>query len=68
MVARVSIFEAQTPLSRTAAAAAADLIRQAIIDGRVPPGHRLKEEELAQQLGISRTGEQKSHFSVHLNK
>jgi DNA-binding GntR family transcriptional regulator len=55
MVARVSIFEAQTPLSRTAAAAAADLIRQAIIDGRVPPGHRLKEEELAQQLGISRT-------------
>jgi DNA-binding GntR family transcriptional regulator len=55
MVARVSIFEAQTPLSRTAAAAAADLIRQAIVDGRVPPGHRLKEEELAQQLGISRT-------------
>jgi DNA-binding GntR family transcriptional regulator len=51
----MSIFEAQTPLSRTAAAAAADLIRQAIIDGRVPPGHRLKEEELAQQLGISRT-------------
>jgi DNA-binding GntR family transcriptional regulator len=55
MVAPVSIFEAQTPLSRTAAAAAADLIRQAIVDGRVPPGHRLKEEELAQQLGISRT-------------
>ena len=44
-----------TIATTTAAAAAADLIRQAIIDGRVPPGHRLKEEELAQQLGISRT-------------
>lgn len=55
MVARVSIFEAHAPLARTAAAAAADLIRQAIVDGRVAPGHRLKEEELAQQLGISRT-------------
>lgn len=35
--------------------AAADLIRQAIVEGRVLPGQRLKEEELAQQLGISRT-------------
>jgi DNA-binding GntR family transcriptional regulator len=31
------------------------VIRQAILDGRLPPGRRLKEEELAQELGISRT-------------
>ena len=50
-----AIFEGQAPLARTASAAAADLIRQAVVDGRVAPGQRLKEEELAQQLGISRT-------------
>ena len=51
----MGIFGAHTPLGRNASAGAADLIRQAIIDGRVMPGQRLKEEELAQQLGISRT-------------
>ena len=51
----VAIFEGQASLARTASAAAADLIREAIVDGRVVPGQRLKEEELAQQLGISRT-------------
>ncbi len=55
MVASVGIFDAHPPLGRNAGAGAADLIRQAIIDGRVAPGQRLKEEELAQQLGISRT-------------
>ncbi len=50
-----AIFVGHAPLARTASAAAADLIRQAIVDGRVLPGFRLKEEELAQQLGISRT-------------
>ena len=35
--------------------AATELIREAILDGRLEPGHRLKEEELARQLGISRT-------------
>ena len=50
-----AIFEGQASLAQTASAAAADLIRQAILDGRVVPGQRLKEEELAQQLGISRT-------------
>lgn len=50
-----AIYEGQTSLARTASAAAADLIRQAVIDGRVAPGQRLKEEELAQQFGISRT-------------
>lgn len=50
-----AIFDGHPPLARSASAAAADLIREAIVDGRVSPGHRLKEEELAQQLGISRT-------------
>ena len=50
-----AIFEGQASLARTASVAAADLIRQAIVEGRVLPGQRLKEEELAQQLGISRT-------------
>lgn len=42
-------------LARNASAAATELIREAIIDGRLAPGHRLKEEELARELGISRT-------------
>jgi DNA-binding GntR family transcriptional regulator len=50
-----AIFDGQPSLARTASAAAADLIRQAVIDGRIAPGQRLKEAELAQQLGISRT-------------
>src|SRR2546428_6573925 len=43
------------PLVRNASMAATELIRAAIIDGRVEPGRRLKEEELARELGISRT-------------
>jgi DNA-binding GntR family transcriptional regulator len=35
--------------------AAADMIRDAILDGRFAPGDRLKEIELAEMLGISRT-------------
>ena len=50
-----AIFDGQPSLARTASAAAADLIRQAVIDGRIAPGQRLKEAELAKQLGISRT-------------
>jgi len=42
-------------LVRNASLAATELIREAIIDGRLEPGERLKEEELARQLGISRT-------------
>ncbi len=42
-------------IARNASAAACDLVREAIIDGRLKPGHRLKEEELARELGISRT-------------
>jgi len=56
MVAAVArILQERAPLVRNASAAATELIRQAIIDGRLPPGHRLKEEELARELGISRT-------------
>ena len=38
-----------------ASSLASTLIRDAIIDGRLKPGQRLKEEELARQFGISRT-------------
>ena len=49
------ILQERTPLVRNASAAATELIREAIIDGRLAPGQRLKEEELARELGISRT-------------
>ena len=56
MVAAVArIVQERAPLVRNASAAATELIRQAIVDGRLPPGQRLKEEELARELGISRT-------------
>jgi DNA-binding GntR family transcriptional regulator len=42
-------------LVRNASVAATELIREAIVDGRLEPGRRLKEEELARELGISRT-------------
>jgi DNA-binding GntR family transcriptional regulator len=41
--------------SRNASSIATDLIRRAILAGRLAPGVRLKEEELARELGISRT-------------
>jgi len=49
------ILEGGTQLVRNASVAATELIREAIIDGRLQPGQRLKEEELARELGISRT-------------
>jgi DNA-binding GntR family transcriptional regulator len=49
------LVEGDAPLSRSASAAASEVIRQAIIDGRLAPGRRLKEEELAGELGMSRT-------------
>jgi DNA-binding GntR family transcriptional regulator len=42
-------------LVRNAGVAATELIRTMIIEGRLEPGQRLKEEELARELGISRT-------------
>ncbi len=57
MVAFVSgiLLEGQGRLVQNASVAATELIRQAILDGRLEPGSRLKEEELARELGISRT-------------
>jgi DNA-binding GntR family transcriptional regulator len=49
------IFQEDAPRVRNASVAATELIRQAILDGRLEPGERLKEEELARELGISRT-------------
>ena len=43
------------PLVRNAGVVATEVIREAIIDGRLAPGERLKEEELARELGLSRT-------------
>lgn len=42
-------------LTRPAGASATDVIRNAIVEGRLGPGERLKEERLASELGISRT-------------
>jgi DNA-binding GntR family transcriptional regulator len=44
-----------SPLAANASDAAAALIRSAIYDGRLRPGERLKEGELAARLQISRT-------------
>jgi DNA-binding GntR family transcriptional regulator len=49
------VLEQEVPLVRNASVAATELIREAILDGRLGPGERLKEEELARELGISRT-------------
>ena len=49
------ILQDGAALVRNASVAATELIREAIIDGRLEPGRRLKEEELARELGISRT-------------
>jgi DNA-binding GntR family transcriptional regulator len=57
MVSRVAriLREDEAPLNRSASEAAADLIRRAILDGRLVPGQRLTEESLARDLRISRT-------------
>ena len=41
--------------AHTAAERAHEELRRRILDGRLPPGHRLKEAELAAELGLSRT-------------
>lgn len=57
MLGRVArILEAgDVQIARNASVAATELIRAAIVNGRLEPGQRLKEEELARELGISRT-------------
>lgn len=42
-------------LARNAAGDAAELLRLAILDGTLRPGERLKETQLAERFGISRT-------------
>src|SRR5487761_2220614 len=42
-------------LFKNVAELAADLIRQAIYEGRIRPGERIKEEQFAEEFGISRT-------------
>ena len=49
------ILQGPKPLTRNASATAAELIREAIVEGRLDPGQRLKEADLARDLGISRT-------------
>jgi DNA-binding GntR family transcriptional regulator len=49
------VVHERDPLVRTSSDVAAEVIRQAIVDGRLEPGTRLKEEKLAHELGISRT-------------
>jgi DNA-binding GntR family transcriptional regulator len=49
------IFDLPSPVVRSAGSAAAELLRAAILDGRLAPGQRLKEGALALELGISRT-------------
>lgn len=48
-------LQERKPLAGNASVAVAEMIRQAIVGGTYAPGARLKEEELARELGISRT-------------
>jgi DNA-binding GntR family transcriptional regulator len=50
-----SVLHADDAAINNASVAATARIRDAIVDGRLEPGRRLKEEELARELGISRT-------------
>lgn len=42
-------------LSQSVSSRIANLLERSILQGRYPPGHRLREVELANQLGVSRT-------------
>jgi len=55
MVLPVAKIHDGEQLVKNASVAATQLVRTAILDGRLAPGQRLKEEELARELGISRT-------------
>ena len=49
------VLHEREPFVRNSSDVAAEVIREAIVDGRLAPGARLKEEGLARELGISRT-------------
>lgn len=53
------------PLARKANEIAVGLIREAILGGRIPAGARLKEGELAERLGISRTPIREALLVLH---
>src|SRR5262245_18397867 len=56
MVVRVTrVLHADDAAVRNASVADTALIRDAIVEGRLEPGGRLKENEVASELGISRT-------------
>jgi DNA-binding GntR family transcriptional regulator len=59
------LVEGSPPVSRSASAVAGELIREAIVDGRLAPGQRLKEEELARELGMSRTPIREALLLLH---
>src|SRR5258708_26156425 len=66
MVAFVpGILVGRGQLVQNASVAATELIREAILDGRLEPGSRLKEEELARELGISRTPVREALLILH---
>ena len=49
------VLHADDAAVRNASVIATALIRDAIVEGKLAPGKRLKEDELARELGISRT-------------
>ena len=51
----MEVASSRTARSANYSAVAADLIREAILDGELPAGARLKEDELAERLDVSRT-------------
>jgi DNA-binding GntR family transcriptional regulator len=65
LAAVTRILQEGDALVRNASVAAQELIREAILDGRLEPGRRLKEEELARELGISRTPVREALLMLH---
>lgn len=57
--AKINIGEVKTLREQLAQS-----IRDSIIDGRIPPGERLTEEEIARQLGVSRTPVREAFFQL----
>jgi DNA-binding GntR family transcriptional regulator len=51
----ISVFEGENGLAHTASERAYAEMRRRILDGRLPAGMKLKETQLANELGISRT-------------
>jgi DNA-binding GntR family transcriptional regulator len=61
-----NVIEPREPLVQNAAEAAVKLLRDAILDGRIAPGARLKEGALARDLGISRTPVREALRALHI--